>query len=64
MRRADGKSKRIACPRCGRHLRLEDFEITEHTDGTWTAEPSVICTREGCGFNFFIIRNKVEAVQK
>jgi hypothetical protein len=56
------KVKKITCPRCKRHLTLEGFEVVEHEDDTFTAEPSVICSWEDCGVNFFITRSKVELV--
>jgi hypothetical protein len=50
----------IVCPGCARALRLEGFGITHHSDGTWTADPSIICSWEGCKAHFFVTRSNVE----
>jgi hypothetical protein len=62
MQLADKKPKKIACPRCLGHMTLDDFEVIEHEDETWTAETSIECPHD-CGANFFITRSKVEWVK-
>lgn len=54
--------KKIKCPKCGRPLALEGFEVTEHPDKTWSAEPSVECSWD-CGANFFVTRGMIEWVR-
>jgi hypothetical protein len=63
MQPAGKKPKKIACPRCREHMTLDDFEIVEHEDETWTANPSIVCPWD-CGANFFITRSKVEWVKQ
>jgi hypothetical protein len=41
---------------------LEGFEITEHEDRTYSADPAVECPQDGCGFTFFITRSRVELI--
>jgi phage terminase large subunit GpA-like protein len=53
--------KTIPCPRCGGSMSLDDHEITEHEDGTWSADTSVICPHD-CGAQFFITHGQVELV--
>lgn len=56
--------KRIACPLCRNILRLEGFEITEHDDGTYTADPIVECSHDPCPAYFAIEHSRVRFVPK
>jgi hypothetical protein len=56
--------KRILCPLCGNILRLEGFEITEHDDGTWTADPIVECSHNPCQAYFAIEQSRVRFVPR
>ena len=59
----DGITKRVlwmCCTVCEQTILASDHTITEHSDGTITIEPSLVCPTEGCTAHFFIKRNVIE----
>lgn len=55
--------KKIDCPQCTGPMTLDGFAVEEHADGTWTAEPSIICPHDYAA-NFFVTHGVIEWITR
>ena len=55
------KTRIVSCPECSQRMTLDEFEITVHEDGSWSADPALECPWD-CGTHFFITRSMFEPI--
>lgn len=51
-------TRTIICPLCLNYLTLEDFEIVNHEDETWSTGDVIECTHSPCVARFTVTRSR------